>query len=391
MKILACILSLFLLTGCWNNQELDQSALVHGIGLDKSEDSIILSMEIIKPNDSGGDGLNSGESIIIQKEAETLIEGGRESIREIKRRPYFDHNRLWIISDELAKDDFIRYLDISRRDQMFRLNSYLFITEEDPVNILSTPTLYDNLSSSEIVSALEQTKYISGYTNVKLYDFFKLIEGPIPNAYIPIIKTEKNNQQVITVLDGTAVINNGKMVGKLNDIETHGLNVFLNKAAGGYGIVIIDGSKISIEINNSETKIQPTLNGENLKAHIKVEIESTLADNTSQENVTKTWLEKVEREMSKLAEGHLQKVLNKLQKELKTDITGIGLETHKKYPKEWKKVQDRWDEVFSNAEVTIDVQTEIIHQGLIHMNKEQFQDRPRNNPFKFKRGTEEGG
>ncbi|QKY69364.1 Ger(x)C family spore germination protein [Lentibacillus sp. CBA3610] len=385
-RILSCILFLCLLTGCWNSQELNDSALVHGVGLDKgSNGKIKFSTEIIKPGESsGGEGGTTGESIILEYEADTLIEGARESIRGIKRRVYFDHNRIWVISEELAKEDFIGYLDLSRRDQMFRLNSYIFITEGDPIDILETPTLYEDLSSTEIVSALDQTQYVAGYTPVKLYDLFRLMEGPIPNAYIPIIHTKEVNEQVITSLGGTAVINNRRMIGKLNNEESVGLNVLLDRATGGYVDVEVNGDKVSVEINNSKTELKPTLQGNKLKAHIEVTIDGTLADNTSKNPVNEQWLNQVQEEVNKKTKRQIHSTLDTLQQELKTDITGIGMETYRKYPEKWKHVQDQWNDIFTKAEISVKVNTDINHQGLINKSMERHNERPHNNPYKFK-------
>ncbi|MBD7939746.1 Ger(x)C family spore germination protein [Cytobacillus sp. Sa5YUA1] len=388
VRMLTIIPLLFLLTGCWSSQELDKSALVHGIGLDKSDGQLRISVEIIKPTgpseQGGGEGGGgNGQNILLERDADSLIQGAREFIKDAKRRLYFEHTRLWVIGEELAKDNFIDYLDESRRDQMFRLNSYLFITEENPIDILGTSTLYEDLSSAEIVSALEQTQYIAEFTSVKIYEFYKLIEGPIPNAYLPIIKTKKEKDKAITSLDGTAVIRNDKMVGKLNTHETVGLNILLNKAKGGGRTVSLnDKEKVSLEIKKSETKIKPILNGNQLNAHLNIKIEGTLADNTTKSNINEQWISKVEEEVSNQTEKNVRLTLDKLQKELKTDISGIGLETYRKYPKQWQGIQSEWNEIFSNADIIIDVHTNITHQGLINKSINRNHKKPYNNPYK---------
>jgi len=389
IRILPLILFLLLLTGCWNNEELNESALVHGVGIDKGNgDKLKFSLEIIKPGENAGEGgMGSGENIIIEKEQDTLMEAARETIRDVKRRPFFDHNRLWLISRELAEEDFIGYLDLSRRDQMFRLNSYIFISEEDPINILKTPTLYEDLSSQEIVTALEQVTYISGFTSVKLYEFFKLMEGPVPNAYIPMIKTKEEPQQTITSLDGTAVIKDGKMVGKLTNHETKGLNVLLGTASGGNVQLNISGDKVTVEVNNSKTNIEPILEGNQLKAKVELKVSGTLADNTTKDAITEEWIERLEKEVSKQIENDIEKTLNKLQNELETDITGIGIKTYRKYPHQWDKVKKNWNEVFSNADITTGVVVDINHQGLINKNLNRKHKKPSNNPYKFNKGN----
>lgn len=386
--MMIALVAVIFLSGCWSSIELDETALVHGIGLSKDEDKLLVSMEFIKPGDMGSEGASSAESLVLEQEAETLIEASREMIRKVKRRPSFEHNQMWVISEDLARDDsFVEYLDSSRRDEMFRINSNIFISKEEPINILNTSTLYNELSSVEIISALRQEVFIAGFTVVKMYEFFKQMEGPIPNAYIPMIRTSEENQQTITELDGTAVIKEGKMVGELTDHETNGLNVLNNQAKGGYLQVDANGGKVSLEVQTSNTTIDPVLKGNELEANIQVEIVATLADNHTHATINKKWLNDLEEKASELTREHITMVLDKLQNELQTDITGIGMETYRKYPNEWKHVKGNWDAIFAAADVNLDINTEIHHQGLNNKNVKDPHERPYNNPYKFNKGN----
>src|SRR5699024_9130846 len=179
------ILILLLLSGCWNNSELDERALVHGTGFDVNKETGQLDayVEIVKPSQGEGETFSSNENLVLQIETETPLDGARELIRYAKRRLYFGHTRLWIVSEDLAKERFAPIFDVVRRDQMNRLNSFLFITKDDIGDVFSTPTLYENLTSDEIVSGLEQTQYTSEFIPVKLYDFINLNEEELNTAY----------------------------------------------------------------------------------------------------------------------------------------------------------------------------------------------------------------
>jgi Ger(x)C family germination protein len=383
-RTLILILLTLFLSGCWNSLELDDTALVYGIGLSKQNDRLRMTVEIIRPGDAGGEGTATGESIILEKEADTLIEASRELIREVKRRLSWEHNRVWIINEELAKDeDFISYLDLGRRDEMFRINSYIFVTKDDPIDILSTPTLYDDLTSGEIVSALGQKRFLSGFADVRFYDLFKHLEGPLPYAYLPMIKKTEEHPQPVTTINGTAVFKDGKMIGELTDLETVGLNVLHNEAEGGYTQIDVKGGKVSLETRTSQTTIEPVLNGDELEVAIDVNIHATLADNHATEAVTEEWMNQVEEQNSLASNQFIEMLLEKLQKEYKTDITGIGMETYRKYPKEWKEVKDDWEDIFSKTEVSLDVTTTIDHEGLIDKNLDESDERPFNNPYQF--------
>src|SRR5699024_9014086 len=290
-KILILIFSTLFLSGCWSSLELDETALVYGLGLSKKNDRLLMTVEIIRPGDAGGEGAATGESMILEIEADTLIEASRELIRKVKRRLSWEHNRLWVVNKELAEDqDFIGALDSGRRDEMFRINSYLFITEDDPIDILSTPTLYNDLTSGEIVSALGQERFLSGFADVRFYDLFKHLEGPLPYAYLPMIKKVEDRQQSNTEINGTAVFKDGKMVGELTNRETIGLNVLHNQAEGGYTHIDEKDGKVSLEILTSETTIEPSLQGDELEVDINVDIQATLADNSTNVDVTEEWI-----------------------------------------------------------------------------------------------------
>lgn len=391
-RILVLLPWILFLTGCWSSQELDKSALVFGVGLDKPDGKLLLNFEIIKPTGSSSQGGGGGETpggeikhIILEKDGESIIQTIRQSIRYAKRRLYFDHARVWVISERLAKDPFVDFLDLARRDQMFRLNSYLFITQNSPHKILSTPTLYESLPSVELVSALDQTQYIAEYTSVKMYEFFKLIEGAVHNAYLPIIKLKKIETQTITSLEGTAVIKKNKMVGVLDVRETHGLSHLLNKVKSCYITVFMDKKnhkdRVTIEVIKANTKLKPILEGRQLKGKIDITLEGTIAENFTLESTDQKWINKLEQHLIEQTKKDIRVTLNKLQKELKTDITGIGLETYRKYPKQWQEIAEDWDEVFANGDLTIDVHWEVHHPGLINKSIE-YHHKPRNNPFK---------
>lgn len=389
--ILVTTVSVFL-TGCWSNQELNNTAIVHGVGLAKSDDSaekLRVSFEIVKPgggqeNNEETTSVGNGEHIVLEETTETLLEGARELIKFTKRRLDFGHTEAWMIGEELAQENFIRLLDIIRRDQMLRLSGHMFITKDDPAEILNTPTLYKHLVSGELTSSLPQTKFIAEYTPITLREFYKLIEGPISNAYIPIIYLDKNNKQEITAIDGTAVIKKDKMVGELDKEETAGLNLLLNNVQGGSIQVDLDeNEKVSIEIGKLKTKTTPKLTGDKVDVMVEVKVNGTLGDNMTPNKIDEKLFKIIEGKISEHIEATIQSTLNKLQQEYKTDITKIGLETYRKYPQEWKDIQSKWDEdIFAKANVSIEAKVNIFHQGLINKNINR-QPKSHNNPYLF--------
>lgn len=386
LSLILCVL--FLLSGCWSAEEIDSTALAHGVGLDKVEDKIKLSLEIIRPIPQEGVSKGqdvAGSHIILESEVDTPLTGVRAMIRTSKRRLHFEHTRVWVIGYKLAEQDLINHLDIIRRDQMLRLRSYLFVTKNDPAEVLRTPTLYENLTSLELSDAMDDAKYTTGYVSVNIYEFFARLEGVLPNAFLPMIRINKSNHEPTTSLEGTAVFKNGKMVGELSINETIGLNWLLNQVEGGSITIELDNQqKGAVRIKHAKTKIIPTLEGEQLQADVLLHLDGDFIDNPLDYALNETKIKQIRDKIARKVENDVRLALKKLQGELKTDITGIGLTTYRKYPRRWNEVYQEWDEIFANADINVQVDVSIIHSGKIKENLKRERRKPANNPFLFK-------
>jgi Ger(x)C family germination protein len=388
-RLISLICLLFLLSGCWNSSEIDERALVHGTGFDLNKETGMLDtyVEIVKPTPTEGAAFSSNENLVLQIETETPLDGAREAIRYSKRRLYFGHTRLWLVSKELAQERFAPLFDVIRRDQMNRLNSYVFITKDNIGDVFNTPTLYENLTSDEIISGLEQTKFTSEFIPVRLYEFISMNEEELDTAYVPIISIVDNVSGPITSIEGTAVIKEGRMVGELNNTETVALTLLLNKAEGGVIPVPKVEKKeiISMEVKESNVTVRPFLKGENLHVIIEAEMVGELGDNIMEtpEEINESFINEVEKLIEEELQSNLHGTLEKLQ-DLQTDITNIGKETYRQYPQEWHKIKSVYhDEVFPNATIDINVTANIFHQGLTNKSVNDPRKRPYNNPFPF--------
>lgn len=81
---------------------------------------------------------------------------------------------------------------------------------------------------------------------------------------------------------------------------------------------------------------------------------------------------KVVKMLQKLIEKKIKKkvelALEEVQKGLKSDIFGFAEAFHREYPTVWKTEKYRWDEIYPDVEVTIDVKVNIRRQGMNSVN-----------------------
>lgn len=372
-----------LLCGCWNSIELNEVIMVMGAGFDKTEQGFELSVEVLKSSGGSTAGESQNEGMVLSIEGQTFFECVRNLIRKSKRRLYFTHTNIWVVSERLARDNFTDVLDTLRRDQMPRLNSLLLITSESPKDILATSTVTEDLTSVEMAESMEATGFTSQFQPMEIKRVFEMLSGPVPTTYIPIIRTNQSDEEVITEVNGVALIKNNRMVGRLNVSETKGL-LYL-RGEGGVGAITTElkqGQKVSIEGRGEKVKIVPTLQGKQLTVNINIDVQGELSEVPNDISVNDNQIREMEQVLMENGKEKMEKSIKKLQ-ELKVDVLDFGNHVHRKYPKQWHVIKDEWDDIFANALVKLDVNCSINHRGLINNTEGGIYDKPQFLPFFF--------
>ncbi|QQK79396.1 Ger(x)C family spore germination protein [Salicibibacter cibi] len=380
--ICLCLSLLMAAAGCWSGSDLDEVAMVFGSGLDKTDDGYELSVEILQSSGEVTAEESVHEGIVLSMERETLFDAVRSMIRQEKRRLIFTHTNMIVLGESLAVDNLTTPIDILKRDQMPRLNSLLLITTDDPKDILETSTISGDLTSIEMADSMEGTEFTGEFKPMDLKTVFEMLNAPVPATFAPMVQINSENEETIAELSGTAVINEEKMVGTLNVAETKGLLYLRDEAEkGSITAELTSGDKVSMEVQDEKVSIEPSLNGEQLTVDIDMEIAGTLAEVPNDMIVNEQTIQEMEEALTENIRTYMQMGLKKLQKELKTDILDFGVLVHQKYPQEWHAIKDDWEDVFSNADVNLMIETSIDHEGLI--DQDDGEKKPELIPFFF--------
>lgn len=61
----------------------------------------------------------------------------------------------------------------------------------------------------------------------------------------------------------------------------------------------------------------------------------------------------------------IDKTLEVIQKKYKADAIGVGEYIFNFHPKLWKQVEKDWEEIFSQMEIDVNIDTKIRRRGLI--------------------------
>lgn len=366
---LLIILLAVLTTSCWNSRELPDLAIVTGVGIDVGQEpgTISFTNQVIKPAKMKTGAEKSSEPMPyfnVTSTGRTIFEAIRKSARLIDRRLYFPHSQVIIFSEELARKGVAQYLDLMVRDPEFRRDNFVVVSKGTAAGVLQAKTEIGDVPGSNISHLIKRRVSASLATGVTLLEF---MQRSMSKTTAPIASLVEINADGKTLkLSGTSVFKQDKLVGYLNETETRGLLWILGKVQAGIIIVKCPGNEgnVSLEVVSASGKISPQKKEDKLQIAIKIAIQVHLAEQSCAEDLTKP--EKIaflKKELEGVVKEEITAALSKAR-ELKSDIFAFGDEIHKKQPQLWRELEPNWNEVFSQLEVAITIESKLTRSGM---------------------------
>ena len=373
------IFLLVMLTGCWNRRELNTLSIVQAFGIDRTEDNrISFTAQILIPGEirtpGGKEGGGGGKAVwVVTSTGKTVFEAIRNATFEADRKLYFPHNKIIVIGEKAAKSGIAPLLDFYDRDPEGRLRPFMFIARGSAKDILEAEHGQERIPAKAIENLAKGTFATSKIPKVELFDILKIFAGKTSAPFIPGIKTveHKENEKIkkMVKLDETAIFKKDKLIGWFDGEETRGLLWVLGKVKSG--IIVVKSPKeedknVSLEIIRASSKVKPEIEDGNITITVEIKMEGNLGEQMSKVDLTKPdTFKELEIRLAVAIREEINAALDKALKEWGTDIFKFGEEVHRKYPKEWKELEEKWDEECKNIDVKVEVEAKLRRVGMI--------------------------
>ena len=317
-KLLLLLIIPFFLSGCYDYNELNELAIVSGIGIDYEEDNFILTYEILstkKESDSSG----STSAYNITGKGKTIAEAFSNNGNHLDKVIFFDHIDIVAVSEEVAKKHLKEIAEFMIRATDVRNEFYMVIaTDKSAKEIISSSTK-ENPSAATFIKGLLKTNKDS--SSASYYDLFtdtvSRMLMPGKDAILPLISIVDED---ITI-KGMGVFKDFKLVGTLDNKEAAKVNLLNNfeyntvmlkkKCDKGSIIINIYDGKVKINPNKEQVLIDAKLSG-------KV-VEDTCWIDFRDENA---YIE-LEKDFTKILKDELDEVIQKL-KNYQSNALNIG-------------------------------------------------------------------
>lgn len=379
-KIILILLITITLTGCAGYKELNNLSIVTAVAFDKKEDNYELSFLIAnspKAQTSSKEG--EAKTTVYSSEGKTIAEAAKKIEQIVPKELYLGHINVVIISEDIAKEGFLKIADWLIRNPQTRKKFYLLEAKDvSAKNILKIVSPLESFPSQSIATLIESNSESKAVATSVTYSNFisqileEGIEPVLPSITIKgSVKKGSNEKNLETTEPDTflalgplAIFKNDKLKGFTKEEESWAINIIKNEAKETNTNVKYKNEDISIEASNLKSKIK-IKDTQNIEINISGTGNIYNINNIDIEDYKE--IEKIEKAWNKELKEKLNKTIKKIQEKYKSDIFGFGNKIYKQDPKTWKKIKKNWNDVyFPNLNVKINTNLNINKTGSLN-------------------------
>jgi Ger(x)C family germination protein len=384
-KILPALFISILLTGCWDNVEIDRKAFVSTIAIDLGKNiKDRESLKALKPTDAFSerplDILNvtygfpdirnmekdkgAAKELAVTVGGYSMTDTYFKALAESSRTLYFSHSKVLFLSDDLFKYPEVakEVMDYIEREPSLNRTIIMAIVEgkaEDYVNF--KPLMEENIQNY-IVSLMGNNSKNGSMYPVSLNSYIDMSTKTSTNM-LPLFKLEEGNKKL--VLSGMALIKDFQIAGYLNDKQVTDIQLLRGDIGSCKKVIYKNGHPVDYNIRDVETKVDMKLVDDKLVLDYKIVTEGTIKGYFTDANLfDKELIAELQNNFDESMEKELVSVAAMTKNQMKIDVLKVEEKLKKYHPKLWKTLQSRWLEALYNAEVRVNVKNYIRTVGL---------------------------
>jgi spore germination protein KC len=373
-KKIFILVIIFLLTGCYDQKELNSIAIMTATEINKIDNEFIVNVQVVNPQSSDKTVNIQAPFVVYTGTGKTIHEAYRQIKLQSSRYLYPNHMEILIINEKLAKEDVSQIIDFFLRIPDVRTEFYVLIGKNE--NIINITTPIDDVSGTSIVDTMKTNNKYLGITNFVTFNEFanmdlnKNLEVILPSIeaknYTKESETIENTKNTkiesIYQLGNLTVFKDNKLEGYLTEDQSISYNIIKNKAEAILITYNCDNNKyMSIEATDIKTDISTKNKKIDIKVNMTGNINETMCDIklNNEKNI-----KKIEKSLNKYVKNKIEASINDIRKEYNSDVFGFLDLIYKTDYNTYKKIKNNWyEKEYKNIKINIDVSINVIGKG----------------------------
>ncbi|MFC6649898.1 MULTISPECIES: Ger(x)C family spore germination protein [Paenibacillus] len=385
LRLIAIAVLVLPLGGCWNSRELNELAIVSGIGMDlvPETDEYRVTFQLVNPSStstSNSPGSGKPAIVVVSATDKTMFGALRRASKHVTRQLFFAHTQLIVLGEPLARDGINDIFDIFERSHELRLNSEVLVARgSDAASVLKLLTPVESLPALGLVKKAQNTSSVWGEN--RPISVFNVIQGITGEGDLTInavkIKGDaeegkkKSNLEgsetlTETMMNGLGVFRKGKLLYWMKDSEARGTEWLLNEIEETVLNIDSDDKKEAIAVNiiYSRTELNTTIENGIPVFHVTIAEEGSINETESFVDLSKREeIMKLEQELEKQTRLEVMQAFQKGQ-QLESDIFNFGNELKRTNPQEWAAMDRDWGRIFAQGKLDLKVKAYIRSTGM---------------------------
>jgi spore germination protein KC len=216
------ILSVLLLSGCWNYRGLNNLGIISGFAIDMENitGDYLLTFEMVDLNSPMPEGI---ETEIIESRGKTVFEAVRNAKKNLEDKLYFGHCQTLILSKYVTENiDLSSLLDWVARDIEPRENISVIVSRENTAgDVLKTKGLTNPMLAYELNKTIEDDNAITASTiSTPLHIISEKLQSEGVSVVMPAVKITKTPKGETAEINGIAMFNGERFSGFLTPDES---------------------------------------------------------------------------------------------------------------------------------------------------------------------------
>ena len=380
IKIFLILFLCFLTSGCWNYNELDDFAIVTGMGIDEYEDGYKVSLVISNSQSTQGSSREGeAQTTVFTGIGNNITEAINEIDMKTPRNLYLGHMAVVVIDEEIAKNDINIVLEALTRNPESAKKYHITIAKEkkaeeilktlSPLESFPSQNIANNIITASTTQSITTESFISDFTMALLRPG---VNGVMSSITIEGEASNIDNQDDLKNTEPKAMLKNGtiglfkeyKLVTWTTKEESLGINIVNNKTDRFYITNKVEDDNIVVLVDNSKCEPKITIEKNEISVILNIKTRGAITEVSGNVDLEKT---KVIEKINKEAEKNIKDMVYggiRLAKEYKTDVFGFGNMIYKQNYKYWYKIKETWhDNYFPKIKVKVKVDVNLTSKG----------------------------
>lgn len=368
--VIISIISVTILTGCWDQHLLKDVKMVMSAGFDLTSDGKILSTVTIPLFTSGAGGTEAIESQVVTEIGDTPRDARNKLNHKIAEQYSASKLMVLLLGEEYAMQDIYPGLDLYYRDPKSNLLTNVVVVKGRATDLLNVK-IQKNMLMSEYLSSLIRSEQDATFIPLQKRPLITDMFDPGTDFVLPLIepKAKEKEAQII----GLAMFNGHKYTGQylthkdstlyllMADQKRKSawikLKVHENKEPKMKNFIIFNVLK-----SKRDLKVMAK-NPDDISVDLNLDFKVEIMEYPEDQLYSEKQIDEMNKKLSKLLTYKVNGIIKKMQR-ANSDSLGIGSHINAFHHDTWEKIN--WKKEYPNVNFNGKVTVEITQHGIFN-------------------------